>query len=218
MKQPEPPDFDQALRDLPPNERMLVVLQLAQRLQERVASRDYRDRHLPRYEDDGAYDFLLFLTHEEFSLCYTLVTRWQHQRGDEWSLSPHLGLGEAFRAVIHKIHEDYGYEFKGLNLEQSPDTLFARVGEAVTPNNALYPAMLAVGRKPDYLVHCDRAIEFVQTDESLSTLLDGLLDLRREIRDHLSKMPEPSEEEKEILKWQEKIRRESMEALSKTIH
>jgi hypothetical protein len=174
---------------------------------EAAAAIDWRDVPFPR----GDTTFMIFLTAEEWELCYSLSFAWIDQ--GELKMLP---LAEQFRAVIHRIETEFSYRFEGVRTGEDRE-LYARVRKPVEPNNILSIMMLQGGSPPEYELHLMNAADFCRIRGELSTLVPLLDETIARVRIALEKSPRPSKKEKKELRERMKFEQRAAEALRERI-
>jgi hypothetical protein len=148
----------------------------------------------------------------EWQLCYSLSFAWL----DRGELAD-IPIEEQFRAIIHRLAHDYGYEFDGLKLGDDLD-IYAKRKDILTPGVVNWVVMMVVGMVPDYLTHADAAIRFCEQNPRLSFLCPTLREYRQRVALRLEREPEPSEEEKVMLRESAKLDRRAVAAAQEVLH
>lgn len=174
---------------------------------EAASAVDWRDIPFPR----GDTTFMIFLSAEEWELCYVLSFAWL----DQGELK-NMPLAEQFRAVIHRLQEQHHYRFEGV-VHREDGEVYARTRKPICPNNILSIMMLHGGSPPEYELHLINAIEYCHIRDSLSPLVSLLDETLARIRIALDKTARPSEEEKVMLRERMRFEERASKALQDKI-
>lgn len=165
----------------------------------------------------GKNQFMLWLSREEFQFVYSATLALQ-MAGD---LNAALDMADAFEAVIERMIDEDGYEFRGLALDEDGRIVPTTI-RAIEPNNGHWVAMLyqadplaPSGKSLDLAIHLPVAIRHARENESLAGYVDAL-------EFAWSKVQKDAETVRETAKYTEpEVRREARERIRRireTIH
>jgi hypothetical protein len=101
--------------------------------------------------------FTLWLTPQEWQLCYGLSFSLQLAEWMEMSLS----LGQSFRWIIGQLQREDGYSWTGIHMDQDND-LWAKTDTAISAPNKLWLFQLSQNSMPDYSIHIPAAASFLR--------------------------------------------------------
>ena len=97
---------------------------------------------------------MLWLSREEWALCYSLVSAYQF----DGQLSLELSLPEAFVAVICRLEHEFGFQWEGVVTSQHGE-IYPRDTHPVEVANLYWVMQYQNGVAPDFHARAKEALE-----------------------------------------------------------